>query len=142
MLELLNKDILQKYDFHDVEKKFIDMGIKNSNTNFWKFVKNNINYLSECVDWDKTVTSSIPFKNNLDQNFLDIATKLLPSEPYDENSWNIWTASISNNTGKKGKDLYMPLRIALTGKEKGPELKYLLPLLTEDYILKKFGIIS
>ena len=36
----------------------------------------------------------------------------------------------------------MPLRLALTGKEKGPELKYLLPLLKKENILKKFNIIS
>ena len=42
-----------------------------------------------------------------------------------------------NKTGRKGKDLYMPIRLALTGREKGPELKYLLPLLTKQHILKK-----
>ena len=36
----------------------------------------------------------------------------------------------------------MPLRIALTGRDKGPELKYLLPLLNRDLILKKFNIIT
>ena len=37
------------------------------------------------------------------------------------------------------KDLFMPLRLALTGKGSGPELKYLIPLLKKDKILKKFG---
>ena len=36
----------------------------------------------------------------------------------------------------------MPLRKALTGKDKGPELKYLLPLLSKETILKKLGINS
>jgi glutamyl/glutaminyl-tRNA synthetase len=35
----------------------------------------------------------------------------------------------------------MPIRLALTGREKGPELKYLLPLLTKEHILKKLGYI-
>ena len=48
---------------------------------------------------------------------------------------------IKNKTGKKGKDLFKPIRLALTGKEKGPELKYLLPLLTKEHILKKLGYI-
>ena len=58
---------------------------------------------------------------------------------FNEETWNTWTNLIKNKTGLKGKDLFMPLRIALTGKDKGPELKYLLPLLNKKIILKKFG---
>ena len=46
---------------------------------------------------------------------------------------------IQTKTSKKGKDIFMPIRIALTGKEKGPELKYLIPLLSREHILKKLG---
>ena len=47
--------------------------------------------------------------------------------------------SISVKTGLKGKKLYMPLRLILTGKERGPELKNFLPLLDKQTILRKFG---
>ena len=66
----------------------------------------------------------------------------MPDSPYDTQSWDEWTSLIKNKTGKKGKELFKPLRIALTGREKGPELKYLLPLLNRDYILKKLGFIG
>ncbi len=69
------------------------------------------------------------------------AAELLPDEPFDETTWDIWTNLIKNKTGKKGKDLFKPIRLALTGREKGPELKYLLPLLTKEHILKKLGYI-
>ena len=67
---------------------------------------------------------------------------MLPSEPYNIDTWDEWTNLIKEKTGFKGKELFMPLRIALTGKEKGPELKYLLPLLSKEIIFKKFNIIS
>ena len=67
---------------------------------------------------------------------------MLPNDPYTIDSWDEWTSLIKDKTGKNGKDLFMPLRIALTGKDKGPELKYLLPLISKDNILKKFGIIT
>ena len=70
---------------------------------------------------------------------LKIAAELLPEEPYNINTWAEWTNKINEKTSRKGKNLYMPLRLALTGKEKGPELKYLIPLLKKDQILKKFG---
>ena len=56
-------------------------------------------------------------------------------------SGNDSISSEKNKTGKKGKDLFKPIRLALTGKDKGPELKYLLPLLTKEHILKKLGYI-
>jgi glutamyl-tRNA synthetase len=38
---------------------------------------------------------------------------------------------VKEKTGRKGKDLFMPLRLALTGLEHGPELKLMLPLIGE-----------
>ena len=42
-------------------------------------------------------------------------------------TWDQWLSEIKNKSNRKGKELFMPLRLALTGKETGPELKYLLP---------------
>ena len=64
----------------------------------------------------------------------------MPEDPYDVTTWQSWTKNIQSITGNSGKNLFMPLRLALTGKEKGPELKYLLPLLTKKHILIKLGI--
>ena len=66
----------------------------------------------------------------------------MPKEPYTIDSWDEWVSEINKKTGKKGKDLFMPLRMALTGKPKGPELKFLLPLLTRNNIMKKLGVIT
>jgi glutamyl-tRNA synthetase len=139
VLSFLNRDILQKYDFNYVKDKFDRLGMKNVDSNFWQFVKNNISFFSESLDWWKIINSNEFFKGN-DLDFLKDAAQLLPKEPYTIDSWDEWTSLIKNKTGKKGRDLFMPLRIALTGREKGPELKYLLPLLTRDYILKKLSI--
>lgn len=55
----------------------------------------------------------------------------------DENTWKIWTNNIKENTGVKGKDLFMPLRLALTGAEHGPEMSKILPLLKRDVIITR-----
>ena len=44
-------------------------------------------------------------------------------------TWKEWTDAIKSTTGRKGKDLFMPLRQALTGMDHGPELGDLLPLI-------------
>ena len=141
VLSLLNKDILQAYSYEDVKHKFIELGMENINSDFWKFVKNNINYFNECLNWKKIIDSNNANASE-DLNFLKDAAELLPNEPFDTKTWDEWTSRVKEKTGRKGKDLFMPLRIALTGLSKGPELKYLLPLLSKDNILKKFGIMT
>ena len=140
VLKLLNKEILQKYTYSDVKNKFLDLGIHADN-NFWIFVKNNINFFSECLEWYNIIKTDKSFYTE-DKEFLKDAANLLPNEPYTIDSWDEWILEISKKTGKKGKDLFMPLRMALTGKAKGPELKLLLPLLTKNNIMKKLGVIT
>ena len=137
-LKLLNKDLLRSYDFSDTKKKFIDLNIKDASEDFWIFIKNNINYFSESLDWIKVINSTEIYIQE-PNDYLNAAAELLPEDPYDETTWDVWTDLIKNKTGKKGKELFMPIRFALTGREKGPELKYLLPLLTKEHILKKLG---
>ena len=140
VLKLLNKEILQKYTYSDVKNKFLDLGIHADN-DFWIFVKNNINFFSECLEWYNIIKTEKSFYAE-DKEFLKDAADLLPKEPYTIDSWDEWILKINKKTGKKGKDLFMPLRMALTGKAKGPELKFLLPLLTKNNIMKKLGVIT
>ena len=62
------------------------------------------------------------------RRFLRRAAALLPPEPWDDATWSRWTAAVKAATGTSGKALFMPLRLALTGLDHGPELKALLPL--------------
>tara|TARA_Y100001970_G_C14251131_1_gene871962 strand:+ start:3347 stop:4684 length:1338 start_codon:yes stop_codon:yes gene_type:complete len=141
VLKQLNKEILQTYDFKDVSEKFIHLGYKNLNEKFWLFINRNINFFSESLDWYNIIYNDEIYKNE-NNNFLNAIAELLPNEPYDDSSWEKWTKLIKENTGKKGKDLFMPIRMALTGKKEGPELKYLMPLLTKEHIQKKLGYIK
>ena len=106
----------------------------------WQFTKNNIDFFLEIKNWVDIIKSENNFtKDTIDAKLIDVAIESLPEEPYNEDSWKIWTSKINNLTGLAGKDLFMPLRKILTGMNNGPELKYLLPLLNKAIILKKFG---
>ena len=76
---------------------------------------------------------------NIDDSFINTAVDELPEDPFDETTWDHWTSKINKKTGLKGKNLFMPLRLILTGKSHGPELKYLLPLFDRNGILQKLG---
>ena len=57
------------------------------------------------------------------------AADLLPKGSWDNETFSAWINEVKAKTGKKGKDLFHPIRLALTGQENGPELKVLLPLI-------------
>ena len=67
------------------------------------------------------------------------AAALLPPEPWDEETWGAWTKAVAAETGAKGRGLFHPLRLALTGRGDGPELKKLLPLIGRAKALARLG---
>ena len=62
---------------------------------------------------------------------------MLPAEPWDGTTWKTWTEAVKAATGRKGKALFMPLRLALTGLDHGPELAQLLPLIGRERALER-----
>ncbi len=64
--------------------------------------------------------------------YLRAALAALPAEPWDTATWGAWTEALKAATGRKGKSLFLPLRLALTGEEHGPDLKALLPLIGRE----------
>ena len=59
---------------------------------------------------------------------------------YEENysDWKSFLSKTSSSTGKKGKEIFLPLRIALSGLTSGPELDDLTELLGKDRVLERF----
>ena len=64
-----------------------------------------------------------------DAAFIAEAMALLPDGEFDETTWSTWTNAVKEATGRKGKSLFMPLRLALTGQARGPEMAAVMPLL-------------
>ena len=61
----------------------------------------------------------------------------MPAGELTEASWGEWTGALKAATGRKGKGLFMPLRHALTGQPRGPEMAVLLPLIGRDKVLAR-----
>ena len=95
---------------------------------FWLAVRGNVSRLADAADWLPVVEGDIaPVVE--DRAYLDRAAAILPGGDWDETTWGVWTKALKAETGRKGRDLYHPLRLALTGRESGPELAALLPLI-------------
>ena len=95
---------------------------------FWNAVRGNLNVVGDIGVWEEICNRELTPVIE-DRELTDAAAELLPPEPWNEETWNAWINEIKSKTGKKGKELFHPIRKALTAKENGPELKILLPLM-------------
>ncbi|WP_293573686.1 glutamate--tRNA ligase [Phaeobacter sp.] len=97
---------------------------------FWDVAKENITTLNDLGPWwDLCRDGADPLIADEDKDFIAEAMALLPEGPYDSDSWGTWTAAVKEKTGRKGKGLFMPLRKAVTGMERGPDMSALLALM-------------
>jgi glutamyl-tRNA synthetase len=134
-LEHLNAKLLHNTDYAAVKERLAAMGIAGGEE-FWLAIRGNCTRLSDAKDLWPLVNGPInPVIH--DQAFIASALEALPAAPWDENTWSVWTKAVKDKTGASGKALFMPLRLALTGLEHGPELKALLPLIGRERAVKR-----
>lgn len=132
----LNHKILSTMEFSDIESRLKDMDIDDK---FWMVARTNIEKFSDLKTWYDICKNPVkPIISEEDVDFLNEAASLLSSfSGLDENSWGEWIEKIKNATSRKGKTLFMPLRLALTGINNGPELKFLLPLISMEKAIQR-----
>ncbi|WP_297767420.1 glutamate--tRNA ligase [uncultured Roseovarius sp.] len=97
---------------------------------FWEVTRENISTLNDLEAWWAVFRDGAePVIDEDDRAFIAEAMALLPEGPHDNETWGTWTTTVKEATGRKGKSLFMPLRLALTGQARGPEMAKVLPLL-------------
>ena len=97
---------------------------------FWTLVRDNINTLDDVAAWWTLFRDgATPLVAEEDRDFISQAFFLLDNPPYTHETWAHWTDLVKTETGRKGRGLFMPLRKAVTGRERGPEMADLMPLL-------------
>jgi glutamyl-tRNA synthetase len=129
-LRLLNAKLLHMLPFGAVADRLKALGV-GGGAAFWEAVRGNLAVLGEAEEWWRVVEGPLqPVIGHGD--LCRKAAELLPPEPWDGTTWSAWSSAVKQATGAKGKELFSPLRLALTGREHGPELKHLLPLIGRD----------
>ena len=108
---------------------------------FWHAIRGNLDLLREARGWWDVVSGSIvPPLIDGETDFLHDALETLPPEPWDEATWPGWTATLRTTTGRRGRALTLPLRLALTGEDQGPELAHLLPLMGRARVAERLKL--
>ena len=133
-LGALNAKLLHQMPFEAVGAR-LPSGATRS---FWEAVRPNLERVSDAGYWWQVCAGEIaPVIPAEDAAFLAQAAALLPPAPFDATTWKTWTDRLVPAAGRKGRALFHPLRLALTGREQGPELRNLLPLIGRERVLHR-----
>ncbi|MEH3145063.1 MAG: glutamate--tRNA ligase [Methylobacterium frigidaeris] len=128
-LEPLNARLVHAMDYAAVAPRLAALGIDPPVAEpFWAAVRANLIRVSDAAEWWRVVHGPVT-PAIADPGFAAQAAGLLPPEPWDGVTWRGWTEAVKAATGLKGKALFLPLRLALTGLDHGPDLAGLLPLI-------------
>ena len=122
---------LQGLELADVADEIAALGIPAELAGpFWNVVRDNITTRNDLGDWWSVFRDGAsPLIDDDDRAFVAQAFELLAEPPYAPEAWSTWTNAVKEATGRKGKKLFMPLRKAVTGRERGPEMADVLPLM-------------
>jgi glutamyl-tRNA synthetase len=140
-LVLLNKALVHKMPFDAARDRLQALGISGEKAEaFWLAVRPNLEKVNDAPGWwgiialaksnDESVASD-------DIDFVRVAFDQLPGGEFGPETWKLWISAVKSATGRSGKSLFMPLRIALTGRSHGPELAALLPLIGREETLAR-----
>ena len=96
----------------------------------WELARENVGTRADLGEWWNVLNGRVtPEIADEDRDFVRAAFDLLPEEPFSETTWSEWTSAVGAATGRKGKGLFMPLRLAITGRKRGPEMADVLAMM-------------
>ena len=126
-LERVNTAIVHQMPF-DAVKDRLPEGMDEAG---WHAVQPNVSTVGEVTEWWRLVTGPIeqPGFSDEDREYLKHAAESLK---WGDDPWGALTSALKETTGRKGKQLFLPLRQALTGMNHGPDMGELLPLIGEQ----------
>lgn len=133
-LDRLNAQALHVMDYATARPRLVEHDADLGET-FWNTVRGNLQTFADVVEMAKIVRGPVTPVIE-DEAFAAAALSVLP-ETVDDTLWSVWTAAVKDATGAKGKALFMPLRLALTGQPHGPDMATLAPLIGRERIAQR-----
>ena len=133
-LDRLNAQALHAMPYSAAQVRLSALGVDLGET-FWNAVRPNLVKFGDVVDQARIVQGPVTPVIE-DAGFAKAALDLLPAE-IDETAWSAWTSAVKEATGAKGKTLFMPLRLILTGQAHGPDMATIIPLIGRERMVQR-----
>ncbi len=134
----LNATLVHGMAFDAVRDRLAALDPLAANEDFWTLVRENCAVVEDAAKFVPVafgeITSIIADE---DRDFITAAARLLPEGEISAETWSEWTGALKAETGRKGRGLFMPLRLALTGMERGPGVGDMLVLMGRERALRR-----
>ena len=110
----------------------------------WTVLRTAVQCVRDIAEWEDVVRGdiSVPDLPPDDRSFLAEAAALAESIDWAGEPWAALTGALKDRTGRKGKPLFLPLRLALTGRTAGPEMAPLVKLIGKASCLARLNAAS
>ena len=106
----------------------------------WAAIRPNLSSVAEAADWWAVVEGPVqPLTEADDRDFLARAAALAEEIDWAGDPWHALTGALKAESGRKGKPLFLPLRRALTGRDHGPDMAQLLPLIGRERAVERLS---
>ncbi len=135
-LKLLNAKTVHALPFEAVKER-LPAGMT---AEAWEAIRPNVETVAGAAEWWGVVEGPVEATiAEEDREFLSTARTTLEALPWQGDVWHALTGALKGSTGRKGRGLFLPLRQALTGRDHGPEMAALLPLIGREAALARLA---
>jgi glutamyl-tRNA synthetase len=125
-LKALNARIVHQLPFAAVAER-LPAGMGEAD---WAAIRPNLRSVAEAADWWAILHGHVEAEAAPeDRGLLEAAAAAAAEIDWSESPWQQLVAELKARTGRGGKALFLPLRRALTGRDSGPEMAAMLPLI-------------
>jgi glutamyl-tRNA synthetase len=126
-VEILNAKLLHHLGHADVADR-LPAGVGEAE---WLVLRGNLGRIAEAADWVPVLSGEIdpPEVVPDDKPLLGEAAQIAGTLDWNGDPWHALTDQLKSSTDRKGRALFRPLRVAITGRESGPEMAALIKLI-------------
>jgi len=135
-LDRLNAQALHEMDYATAQPRLAVLDADLGEV-FWNTVRQNLQKFADVIEMATIVRGPVTPVIE-DAAFAAAALAVLP-DVIDEGAWSAWTQAVKEKTGAKGKGLFMPLRLILTGQAHGPDMASIVPLIGRERMEKRLS---
>ncbi len=136
-VELLNSRLLHTLPFAAVAERLPEAAAEAD----WLLLRPNLERLSDFTAWFEVVGGEIDAPDLAHDERLMMREAAAVAEDIDwaEAPWSALTGALKERTARKGRELFHPLRLTLTGRDSGPEMAGLLERIGKDRAIRRFN---
>jgi glutamyl-tRNA synthetase len=119
-VELINARLMHGLDFGAVADRLPKAATEED----WLLLRPNLERIGDFADWFDVLHGEIdpPDLSHDERLLVKDAAAIAGRLDWNGEPWRELTTELKNSSGKKGRELFHPLRFALTGRESGPEM--------------------